>query len=210
MLYIAENLRALRRGRDWTQEEVAEMLSVSAQSVSKWERGETYPDITMLPALACLYKTSIDALFGMDRITDTRQKHSIFMAGRQQLLAGDIEAAVMVYREALKIFPNDSGLMSELALALSLGGEASNIQQAIDLCEEVLSCSPPEKVRHTTRAALCFMYMKAGDRDKAIASAQHLPHMRESREAVLEQLEQELCDRDIDLCLQYIATGVSV
>ena len=41
MLYIAENLRALSKGKDLTQEDVAEIFNVSPQSVSKWERGDT-------------------------------------------------------------------------------------------------------------------------------------------------------------------------
>ena len=43
MLYIAENLKALRKKRNMTQEDVAEIIGVSPQSVSKWERGDTYP-----------------------------------------------------------------------------------------------------------------------------------------------------------------------
>ncbi|MCL2665185.1 MAG: helix-turn-helix domain-containing protein [Defluviitaleaceae bacterium] len=52
MLHIAENLKTLRKGKDLTQEEAAEILGVSPQSVSKWERGTAYPDIALLPALA--------------------------------------------------------------------------------------------------------------------------------------------------------------
>ena len=37
MLYIAENLKALRKSREWTQEEMAEAVGISPQSVSKWE-----------------------------------------------------------------------------------------------------------------------------------------------------------------------------
>lgn len=70
MLFISENLKYLRKQKDLTQEEVAEMIGVSAQSVSKWERGDTFPDITLLPALANLYKTSVDAIIGMDKIND--------------------------------------------------------------------------------------------------------------------------------------------
>jgi transcriptional regulator with XRE-family HTH domain len=72
MLYLAENLKSLRKGKDLTQEEVAEILGVSPQSVSKWERGDTYPDITLLPALANYYETSVDALIGMNRINDAQ------------------------------------------------------------------------------------------------------------------------------------------
>ena len=80
MLYIAENLRALRKGKDFTQEEVAEILNVSPQSVSKWERGDTLPDITLLPALANLYKVTVDALIGMDKINDQQTRNAVFTA----------------------------------------------------------------------------------------------------------------------------------
>ena len=43
-----------------TQSELGERLGVSFQAVSKWERGETLPDISILPALADILETSID------------------------------------------------------------------------------------------------------------------------------------------------------
>lgn len=48
-LHIGKNIRQLRRERNLTQEEVAAHLGISFQSISKWERGDGYPDITMLP-----------------------------------------------------------------------------------------------------------------------------------------------------------------
>ena len=45
MLCIAENLKTLRKAEDMPQEDVVEILGISPQSVSKWERGDTYPDI---------------------------------------------------------------------------------------------------------------------------------------------------------------------
>jgi len=207
MLYIAENLRSLRKGMELTQEDVAEMLRVSPQSVSKWERGDTYPDITLLPALANLFKTSVDALIGMDKINDSEARAAIFKAEHACLRAGEPHNAAAILEEALRTFPNDEGLMSELALALSFDSAPEKLRQSVVLCERVLSGKASEKVRHTTRAVLCFIHYKMGDKEKAVATANNLPHVRESREMILAQLEKEMPQPEIDACLKRIALG---
>lgn len=59
----------LRRRKElsFTQEYIAKVLHLSAQAISKWERGETMPDILLLPALADLLQTSTDELLGHHR-----------------------------------------------------------------------------------------------------------------------------------------------
>jgi len=207
MLYIAENLRALRKGKDLTQEDAAEMLNVSPQSVSKWERGDTLPDITLLPALANLYKVTIDALVGMDKINDQQTRNAVFTSAHNHLRNGERDAAVDVYSEALSTFPNDEGIMSDLAMSLALGDDPDKLSKAIVLCERVLSNGQVGKVHHTTRAALCFIYMKANEKDKAIEAAQKLPHVRESRESILVQLEKKPTSDEINSYLKFIAIG---
>lgn len=59
---LAENLALLRNIRGMTQEEVAEVIGISRQSYSKWEQGETIPDIEKCARLAELYGVSIDSL----------------------------------------------------------------------------------------------------------------------------------------------------
>lgn len=48
---IGEVIREKRKELELTQEQVAQRLGISAPAVNKWERGSTYPDITILPAL---------------------------------------------------------------------------------------------------------------------------------------------------------------
>ena len=207
MLYIAENLKALRKGKEWTQEEVAEMLNVSPQSVSKWERGDTFPDITLLPALANLYKVSIDAIIGMDKINKAEARAAMFKSSHEHMRRGNGIAAAEVLTKALKTFPNDESIMSELALVLALEKDAAMLKQAVQLCEQVLSGNPSEKVRHTTRAAICFICFKLGEKEKALAAAQNLPHIRESRENILAAFHDEPDVEDIDAYIRFIALG---
>lgn len=60
---FAKNLRELRRKKNLTQEQLANLVNVSGQAVSKWETSDTLPDTALLPEIAKALDTSIDALF---------------------------------------------------------------------------------------------------------------------------------------------------
>lgn len=64
---FGDTIKALRTDRGLTQEQLAGRLNVSAPAVSKWERGEAFPDITLMPALAGELGVSTDKLFGLDQ-----------------------------------------------------------------------------------------------------------------------------------------------
>ena len=72
-IYLGENIKRLRREQNLTQETLAEFLGVTFQSISKWERGESYPDITLLPALASFFKVSTDELLGVNKSQDEEE-----------------------------------------------------------------------------------------------------------------------------------------
>jgi len=60
---FSQNLKALRLKKEMTQEQLANMLGVSPQAVSKWETSETYPDGALLVPLANALEVSLDRLF---------------------------------------------------------------------------------------------------------------------------------------------------
>ena len=73
---ISENIKRLRKDMRLTQEMLAEVLHISPQSISKWERGDAYPDISMLPSIANYFGVTVDALLGNDKIiAEEGQKH---------------------------------------------------------------------------------------------------------------------------------------
>lgn len=203
-MYIAENLRALRKGKDMTQEEVANILGVSPQSVSKWERGDTYPDITLLPSLSNLYETSLDALIGMERINNAEERAAIYMRGQKHLREGDNEGAATIYTEALKLYPDDQSIMLELALVLALDNESKKLEQALSLCERLLSDRSTENILYTARAALCYIYLKMGEKEKAANAAQKLPHARVGREKILAEIDKDPDQDEINAYLDFI------
>ena len=73
---LKDKLKKLRLERGMTQEAAADFLGVSAQTVSKWERGLLSPYIGLLPRIALLYQCTIDSLFDMGSVwsIEHRQK----------------------------------------------------------------------------------------------------------------------------------------
>lgn len=68
---LSNNLYELRRKAELSQEEFAEKLGVSRQAVSKWERGEAYPDTENLIVISEMFSVSIDELLKSDNICYT-------------------------------------------------------------------------------------------------------------------------------------------
>lgn len=60
---VSKKIKEFRTRERLTQAQVAELLEVSAQAISKWEREECYPDITLLPVLADTIGCKVDDFF---------------------------------------------------------------------------------------------------------------------------------------------------
>lgn len=204
MLYLPENLKKYRISKNLTQEELAGYLGITPQSISKWERGESYPDITLLPALANLFETSIDLLLGMDTIRAEATRYNIHKQAVAYQRSGDYDSAEKTYRDALLIYPNKPGMILGLASTLALKGYT---HEAIEWMERGLPISINEKQKSTMRAALCFLYLKAGYEEKANRLAAELPHTRECREVIQPLIQHGLTEDEMNEHIRNIILG---
>ena len=68
---FAGNLTTLRKKKGWTQLELAERLNYSDKAVSKWERGESLPDVTILKQISELFEVTVDYLLVRDHESGT-------------------------------------------------------------------------------------------------------------------------------------------
>ena len=67
---LYEKLKELREKNGFTQEEIAQLLNISRQSVSKWERGITSPDIKSLFKLSKLYNVTMESMLDSEELID--------------------------------------------------------------------------------------------------------------------------------------------
>lgn len=126
-LNIGENLRRLRRAADMTQEQLADKLGVSYQSVSRWENGTTYPDMEFLPVLSSIFGVTVDELIGME---ESKKKKQIYARYRVygELCDGDKpEEVVSLLRELRRDCMTDpvlSGYLWQLFSNVQYGSDA--------------------------------------------------------------------------------------
>ena len=87
---IGDKIRSLRKTKGLTQEQLAEVLSVTPQSVSKWENGVSAPDLSLLPIIARFFGITMDELFNyrLDAL-NYRERFIRFMADNGVLRFGE-------------------------------------------------------------------------------------------------------------------------
>lgn len=209
-LDLGNKIRQLRRRDGRTQENLATALGVTAQAVSRWEAGGSYPDMSLIPPIAHYFGVTIDELFGYtnereqkidalaEKIDDMRRKNNG--------VDNNITECIAFAREALIEFPGNEKLMLRLASVLYTAGyvrygeghlidaegysvydtqkhkEYAVWREAIPLYEKVLEKLESGVLRDQAVEELSQLYVNVGAYDKALALADAAPKMWNSRE----------------------------
>ncbi len=105
---VGSNIKRLRTAKNITQEQLAVAMNITSAAVSKWERGETYPDITLLQPLAYFFGVTLDELMGynqgkiqaeIDELIGIYSQHPNDEKGRE------------IITKAYRNYPNDYWIM---------------------------------------------------------------------------------------------------
>ena len=105
---ISMNLKRLRKIHQYTQENIAEKINVSRQSIAKWESGESNPDIESLIKLSNLYNVSLDNL-----VNHSEDESGISIPPKGKYFFGAVSVGergqIVIPKEAREVFNINSG-----------------------------------------------------------------------------------------------------
>ncbi len=150
---IGANIKRLRTAKNITQEQLSVAMNVTCAAVSKWERGETYPDITNLQPLAYFFGVTLDELMGYDQEKIQAQIDEVLLAYRKFWRSDPIKAREIIVK-AHKDYPNDYWIMSNYMWNIA-GDLADNDpavliahkEELLAICERILEGCTEEKIR---------------------------------------------------------------
>lgn len=170
-MHIGEKIRALRRARKLTQEQLAEYLQLSAQAISKWETGLASPDIDMLPRLAVFFHTTPDELLSFDQ---SRIDEEVAALVRESVpLRSEPEKAEAFYRGALRRYPNNEVLLNCLLMVIP----NSRAKEKLAIGERLLDCTEDMEIRCDVLRLLAQCCHAAGEESLARQYWRRLPEL---------------------------------
>lgn len=212
-MQIDKIIKELRLENGMTQEQLADLLGVSMQSVSRWETGICCPDITLLPIIANIFNVNTDKLLGYESERDKKIEkiinnvNSYGIKGRSDDLW--IEECLNIVRCGLVEFPQNEKLMMCLADTLYESGyrklnshfyydESGYLQykaethksneywrEAIKLCETLIRSSKDNEIFTKATFILVDLYNLLGNSEKAVMYASKMPELKYSKESLL-------------------------
>ena len=146
MMNMGEKIRMHRLRRSMTQERLSQSVGVTAQAVSKWESGQSYPDITLLPELAAVLGVSIDELF-----ESSQEQHltriEAMLENEVMLSREDFDYAMNRAQEIART-KHERGRCLTLMSELSMQRARGYMNMAAEYAKQALAEEPEKKVNH--------------------------------------------------------------
>lgn len=183
-LSIGRRIGELRRAKHMTQEDVGTAIGVSAAAVSKWETGQSYPDIVLLPRLARLLGVTVDDLLAYVPILDDTAREALYEQIGHAFACEGWTQGLALAEATLREYPDDQALR-----LLFSGSLMQNLLFAPD--EEARAQGRDAQVRWLEEAAATEGGMQAQAR-QILVSLYMQRKAFDRAEALLAQLDQEI------------------
>ena len=188
---IGENIKRLRINKNITQEKLANHLRITYQTISKWERDEGYPDITMLIPIANYFEVTVDELLGTDAAKNEAKIQEYLSEYNRLSNMGYEDEKFEMIGKAYQEFSHDWRIINKYIAKLIWGedgGFKKNLNEIQRLCEDILERCNIDGIRYENTTVLSWVYLERGDETKSLEILDRLPgiyHTNSNQKAFL-------------------------
>ncbi|MBQ8746990.1 MAG: helix-turn-helix domain-containing protein [Clostridia bacterium] len=171
---IGYKIRELRKKRGITQEQLANVIGVSFQAVSKWENGIALPDITLAPVLAKYFGVSMDELFDYSMMETEEKVRAITEESYRYRLENNWAEGRRVIEEGLKEFPDNDILLNNLLYVINY---TENPDETLKFAARILEITKEDDVRFDTYRFMAYAYKAKNDPESAEKILEKIPEI---------------------------------
>lgn len=171
---IGYKIRELRKKRGITQEQLANVIGVSFQAVSKWENGIALPDITLAPMLAKYFGVSMDELFDYSMMETEEKVRAITEESYRYRLENNWAEGRRVIEEGLKEFPDNDILLNNLLYVINY---TENPDETLKIAAKILEITKEDDVRFDTYRFMAYAYKAKNDPESAEKILEKIPEI---------------------------------
>lgn len=184
---LKDKLKELRLESGMTQEELAEKLNISSQTVSKWERGLLAPDIMLLPKIAVLFRCSIDSIFDMESSWSVERKKAFSEKIRILECKKDYEGLYRAYLTEIELNPDQYEHYARVGRIVVVGKlfDEAHFERLLLLMTHAEKYCPDADIKHEIyRNMIVISANMKTEKGKIYAEwfYRKLPKLRHSRE----------------------------
>ncbi|WP_270313063.1 helix-turn-helix domain-containing protein [Vagococcus fluvialis] len=183
-----------RKEKELTQEELARLMGVSKSSVSKWETGQTYPDIYLLPELATFFNISIDSLMAYKPQLDKFQIRDIYVELSEKFGKEPFDTVFEEYQLIVKKYYASERFLLQMAVLLlnysSLAKESRHqeiLNYIIELTSRVKTESKDPSLMTQANVLEGFCHLQLGNIDETLRILNHDALVYMGQEQLLSQ-----------------------
>ena len=170
---LGEKIKHLRKQKNISQEVFANYLGVSFQAVSKWENGNTMPDVTMIPSIASFFGVSTDELLDFNLFETEKQVEAICDEAYKYRF-NNATKSERILREGLRRFPGNDVILNNLLYTLDY---QTRTDEVISLCKSLIESSKDNSVKYDASRLLAICYNKKGQVDLVKSTLQLIPEI---------------------------------
>ncbi len=190
---LGNNLKELRKEKNITQEDLAEYLLVSPQTVSKWENNISTPDISVLPLLADFYNTTIDGLLQYDTMERKDKMRKLSQHIHQLLDEKKSEEAYFALKKEIPEWTLSAGINHLFAVVIRVYSEQLQgadkeklLLEAINQCDKVMNLDQNETDKSVqAKMTKCLCLFDLDRITEAESVAKTLPSVYSCRERIM-------------------------
>ncbi len=191
---FGSTIKRLRKENNLTQDQLANLLNVTPQAISRWENNSALPDISLLIPLANIFKVTTDTLLEVDLEKNEKhiEEYALYAPAFKEPYGTNIEEKLAIYREEVRKHPNSARLKEALIVVLGIAEtiegaypDLSYAREKASLTEDIIEMGGGLFGLEYHKSQLVYLSRQLSNTEKAYEIASSAPRLDACKEVLL-------------------------